>query len=125
LSRANEEEIRILRVTDELSDLPSYFAIRPKEHSEDRYELLVYPTPNEATDIEYRYEMRPEATLSAGNPYHLGSAAHSQTFLMACLMNADRALNKEDVEQSGGGLYAKQFREHLLASIALDQQVYG
>lgn len=125
LAKATEEEIRALRSTDPLSGIPKYYAIRPKIQSEDRYELMVYPTPNTGTVLDYKYEMVPAATLSDGNPYHLGPACHSQTFLMACLMNADRALNKETVEEAGGGLYAKKFADCLRSSIALDQQVYG
>lgn len=125
LAPTTEEEIRVARATDALKEHPRYYAIRPKAQSEDRYELLVYPTPNESTVLDYKYEMVPAATLSDGSPYHLGAACHSQTFLMACLMNADRALNKEDVEGSGGGLYAQKFAECLRSSIALDQQVYG
>jgi len=125
LAAVSEDDIRAARGTDGLKEHPKYYAIRPKAQSEDKYEVLVYPTPNEALVLTYKYEMVPAATLSTANPYHLGAACHSQTFLMACLMNADRALNKEDVEGSAGGLYARKFAECLRSSIALDQQVYG
>lgn len=124
LSIVSEEHIRALRSRDGLDKYPSYAAIRPKSHSDDAYELLVYPTPDESATLEYRYEMMPSTTLSSGNPYHLGSAAHSQTFLTACLMCADQSLNKETAEAANGGLFAERFRSLLRTSISIDQQVF-
>lgn len=124
LANVDESEIRAMRSTNHRQSVPLYCALRPKSQLEDRYEVLLYPTPDDPMTIEFRYEKMPEA-LSDGNPYHLGSAAHSQTLLMACLMNADRVLNKESVDASQGGLHMQRFAAALRTSIGIDQQVYS
>jgi hypothetical protein len=119
---ASEDSVRSLRANHLTSGRPHYCAIRPKPLEVDRYELMLYPTPDSSYTFEYRYEKRPPA-LSSDNPYHLGSAAHSETVLAACLMVADRTLNPEKPEAAGGGLQMQRFLMALRTSILLDQQV--
>lgn len=122
LASASAESIRNKRAVENLSGDPVYYAVRAKPQIENRYELLVYPTPDQAGVIEYTYEKSP-MRLSEANPHHLGSAAHSQTLLMSCIMQADKSLNKEDVEANAQS--KADFIECLRASISIDQQVYG
>lgn len=123
LANVTEDVIRSLNSSEALRGRPKYCAIRAKEQAVDRYELMLYPSPDVSYTLQYRYEKLPDE-LSGDNPYHLGSAAHSETVLAACLMVADKMLNKESADAVGGGLNYQQFASCLRASIALDQEVY-
>ncbi|MEM6365601.1 MAG: hypothetical protein AAF745_14325 [Planctomycetota bacterium] len=121
LDKVDEKSIRSMA---DRNGVPLYFAIRPKPQAENRYEMLVHPTPDDEYTLEYRYEKSPPE-LGDGNPEHLGSAAHSQTLLLSCIASAERTLNVESSMRSEGGInIVSQFQAALLASIALDQQVY-
>lgn len=121
VAQSDDFKLRSLYSSEALNGIPKYCAIRPKSQEEDSYELLVYPTPDAAMTIEYRYEKVP-VELGESNPYHLGSAAYSELVLASCLMIADKMLNKESLDPSGG-LHAQRYAELLKASILIDMQV--
>ncbi len=118
LSEVDSDEMRTVSSNELLSGTPKYFALSSKAQSVDRYEITVYPTPDKAATLRYSYQQEP-AELSNLNPLHLGSAAHSELVLASCLMVADRMLNKEGLDPTGG-LYAARYISLLKSSISVD-----
>tara|TARA_R100001129_G_scaffold185658_1_gene174567 strand:+ start:700 stop:1404 length:705 start_codon:yes stop_codon:yes gene_type:complete len=121
LSQVEPEELRAAESSASLSDTPRYFAIQARAQASDAYEILMYPTPDAALTIKYSYEQLP-ADLSSSNQYHLGSAAHSELLLASCLMIADKMINKESLDPSGG-LYMARYVALLKSSIDLDNKL--
>lgn len=124
LAIIEDEQLRSMQSKSYVKGIPRYAAIRARnDRSDEGYELAVYPTPDRAFTIEFRYEKLP-SEINAGNQYHLGPAVHSKLLVSACLMEADRTLNPESISPDGG-LQAQQFFRQLSASIAVDRQVIG
>ena len=118
-----ENKIRELRQSSSAtsSGIPRFGAIRPKSTvagTLQEYELLLFPTPDDAYTLTYRYMAVP-ARLSASNPYPLGGDIHADTVRAACLAAAE--LHKDKAQ---GPLY-KAFLDRLAASIAHDLRVSG
>ena len=121
LSQVDSDELRACESSASLTDTPRYFAIQARSQSADAYEILMYPTPNEALTLKYSYEQLP-ADIGSSNQYHLGSAAHSELLLASCLMVADKMLNKESLDPSGG-LYMARYVSLLKSSIDIDNKL--
>lgn len=86
----------VMRLRQHDSDgTPHTAAIRPKTSTGttgQRWELLLYPTPDEVLVLQYHYTINPEA-LSAGGPYPLGGPGHAETLMACCKWAADEIFN--------------------------------
>lgn len=110
----SEAGIRDLLASADTSGRPIYCATRPKTFDAatgQRWELLLYPEPDAAYSITYRYTVMPNK-LSAGNPYPLGGPMHGDTIMAAVLAFAAKRFNDE----SDMG----DFMMRLTASVSLD-----
>ena len=96
---------------------PQLAAVRPLDHdgtTEQRFELMLWPTPISENRVQFRYNVIPRA-LSASRKYPYGGASHSETILAACLAAAERRQNDTI------GICHQQFMTRLQASIARDR----
>lgn len=119
-----EAEIRDLRARQTLgSGIPQKVAYRPKQTdgtTPQRFELLVWPTPDAAYALQGRIVVSSGALkLSANRPYHLGGAAHSETVKAAVL-----AAMESDLDNVQGPKFAA-YQRLLMASIAVDARQCG
>lgn len=97
---------------------PRQAAVRPKASDQttgQRFELLLWPTPDQVYTLSYRYVVLPNK-LSALAPYPLGGMAHAETVLASCLAVAEHRFDDER------GVRYERFMERLTASIAYDQR---
>jgi hypothetical protein len=97
---------------------PLYYAIRTKGtliQGRAQHELLLYPAPESAVDISFRY-MRIPPELSENTPYPLGGELHAETILAACLAAAEQKI--EDT----AGLHTANFQRLLAGSMAMDSE---
>lgn len=99
---------------------PKRFAIRPQASTPatttgQRFEMLVFPTPDAVYTVNYRYSLAPDGvTSSATYPY--GGAQHAETFLSACTAKAELIVKGEP------GPHAAEFQKNLAASIIMDRR---
>lgn len=116
-ARVSEAKMRFLRVSTDADGPPKYYAIvNTNRDGRTVRSLVVHPTPDQEYTVALRYIADPPR-LSAANPYPLGGALHSQTFLEACLTAAERKL----LPEGGAGLHSQTFLRLLANSIAADQ----
>jgi len=95
---------------------PECAAVRPKAATGSlgqRFELLVWPTPDAAYTLEYAHVALPGA-LSADRPHPYGGAAHAETLKAACRAAAEQMLD----DQQGPQFSA--FMQALATSVAVD-----
>jgi len=112
-----EQTIRELYQSGLTISRPYIASVRPKACDGSvvqRYELFVYPAPEAAYTLSYRYSVLPSMLVELTNEYPYGGAAHGELFLEACLMVADERLN------DAPGIHHQQFNQLLAASIARD-----
>ena len=87
-----------------------------------RQELLMYPTPDAAYTLTYRYEAY-SGQLTASLPYALGGMKHSETLISSCLAVAEQRINGEK------GVQSEAFLRNLATSVERDRksgaQVFG
>lgn len=82
-----------MRNTDDKIDQPRWFSIRPKSmapSSGQRFEVMLYPEPDEAYVLSYQYRAVPDMIDSTTMPYPLGGAEHAETIQEACLGWAEK-----------------------------------
>tara|TARA_R110002012_G_scaffold151096_1_gene311014 strand:- start:282 stop:1385 length:1104 start_codon:yes stop_codon:yes gene_type:complete len=121
IETTGEARIRLLRQRDsgsEQSD-PRFMAIRPISSdgsNGQRFQLMLWPTPDAAYTVSYRYHALP-AKLTASYPYPLGGEAHAETILASCLAVAEAR------QENNAGIHAANFMQRLQASIAYDKQI--
>ena len=121
-----EGEIRRRRVVDTTATIPVYAAIRPKSSdgsTGQRFELLIWPTPDASYTLDYAYYLNPD-DLTDANPYPLGGNAYGECLLASCLAVAEQK-SHDAVAQ-----HTMRFKELLAAAIARDKSsqrpnVYG
>jgi hypothetical protein len=117
ISVVGEGQIRIWRQRDSDSlNRPRMAATRPRvltATAAQRYELCVYPTPNVNYAVSFRMSVLPAALAAAEHPY--GADIHAETILASCMAVAERRKNDT------AGIWAQQFAERLMASIARDE----
>lgn len=99
---------------------PKRFAVRPKASTPtagagQRFELLVFPTPDMNATVSYRYNVIPDAMTST-NPYPSGGAIHGETLMLACLARAELLVKGEP------GPKTAEFKQQLGASITMDRR---
>jgi hypothetical protein len=96
---------------------PEIAAIRPKQMdgiSGSRYEMLLWPTPEDSHEIQMRYQINP-AALDDETSLPLGGQPHHQTIVEACLAAAE--------EQTGeAGLHGALFLQRIISSVAYDRK---
>lgn len=96
---------------------PQFAAVRPKANDgtgDQRYELMLWPRPDQAYTLAYRYQVRVEK-LATGL-YPLGSPEHSETIKAACM--AALELTMED----SPGRWAADYARLLLDSQREDEK---
>lgn len=114
-----ETHLRQIAVSDAATGDPQYAAVRPKTtkgQSHQRWEVLLYPTPDASVSVEYRYTVA-AADLGDDNPFPLGGVAHAETVLASCLAVA------EDRESPDSTKARQLFNQRLAASIHVDKRV--
>lgn len=116
-----ENRIRILRQRDysETTTDPKLAAIRPISSdggNGQRFQLMLWPTPDKAYTLSYRYHALPNK-LTAAKPYPLGGEAHAETILESCLAVAESRMDNV------AGIHSAAFQQRLAASIAYDQEM--
>lgn len=98
---------------------PGTCAIRPVRGTTakrgQRYEFYVYPLPDVAYTLRFRYNLIPEA-LTTANPYPYGGAMMREVFLESCLAVAEQKLNDEST------IHAMEFDRRLAAAISQDRR---
>lgn len=115
---AGEHRIRILRQRDYsgITSDPKLAAVRPISSSGangQRFQLMLYPKPDKAYTLSYKYHALP-IQLTASYPYPLGGEAHAETILESCLAIAESRMD------NNAGIHAAAFQQRLAASIAYD-----
>lgn len=113
-----ENYIRELQTTQTTSGIPEFAAVRTLNvgNTGQRYELILWPTPNAAYDLTFRFNLNPDA-LSAANDYALGGPALAETILQSCRAAADRIFN------DNVGAEQQLFIERLKSSVSLDRRM--
>lgn len=91
------------------------YRVKPNDSTGTRYELLLWPTPDGAYDMLYKYSANPEL-LKSDQDVPLGGQSHAQTIIEACLEAADDM-------RGVVGQHGTKFRERLRASISHDRRV--
>ena len=115
----NDSDIRRMRQLSSQTDRPLWYAVRPKAATlttGQRFEMLFYPTPDEALRITFPYQPLP-GKLTSTNIYTYGGMQHGETLLESCLAIAEQRMN--DV----AGLHTQKFMERLSASVEVDKRL--
>lgn len=96
---------------------PRYAAYRPKSgtggSSGQRYELLLYPTPNAVYNLTYRYAVLANALTTAA-PYPYGGMTHGRCIMQSCKAAAELHLDDQ------AGPHTAQFMMMLRAAVSQD-----
>lgn len=117
-----EARIRAMQQTTETTGRPRFGAVRPADYiasTGQRWDLVVFPTPNIDYTLTYRADIRP-ADLSSGSQIPIGGDVHAETIMAACLAAAERRGNDE-----GGGVHEQEFQRLLAASITYDARQHS
>jgi len=114
-----EHRIRILQQRDygDVRSDPKLCAVRAKTSdgsNGQRFELMLYPTPDAGYTISYRYHALP-GKLTASYPYPLGGEAHAETILESCLAVSESRLDNT------AGIHNAAFQQRLAASVSYDK----
>lgn len=119
LKKVGEGQIRVWREAGgDDSGVPSFYAVRPKSATAgttgQRWELLLWPTPDAIYTLSYKYAALAGA-ISTGSPYPLGGMSHAETVLQSCLAVAEmRDMGVHGPEWEG-------FIDRLRTSVSLDR----
>ncbi|MAK30930.1 hypothetical protein [Acinetobacter sp.] len=122
IETTGESRIRLLRQRDSgtAQSNPTLMAIRPKSSdgsNGQRFELMLWPDPDKAYTVSYRYHALP-SKLTVANPYPLGGEAHAETILASCLAVA------ESRQENNAGIHNANFVQRLQASISYDRNMH-
>jgi hypothetical protein len=116
-------EARMLSLREASADTsrPKYAAVRYKQavgsHGQTQ-ELLLWPIPDAAYTLTYRYEAY-SGKLSAQNPCPLGGARYAELVTESCLAIAEQRANDEK------GIHTERFFSLLASGIAMDRRSGG
>lgn len=114
----NENYIRQRQMTDNFTRRPEVAAIRPKAHDgtqNTRYEILFWPTPDDAYTLSYRYRVN-LLSLSDTRQFPPGAQTHAEAILTSCLAAA------EQMRDGKAGLHTERFGVLLAASVSADRR---
>lgn len=117
LKQTTWDRVRSKRQWEVTQYYPEAFAVRPKPFvsaTGQRYEMIIYPTPDEVYRLEGMYSINPDK-LDATDIYHIGGMRISECLLMSCMDKADEYLN-----DNVGGPYHQRFLEQLGPAIDAD-----
>ena len=120
ISERAEETIRDFRSQGQTTGRPVYYAVRAVtfvETTGQRYEMLLWPTPDQVYTIERKFNVLPDKAVTSTAPHFLGGMPHSRTIREACLAEAEAA------EHDTQGLHEARFRQLLRASISVDTRL--
>ena len=114
-----ESQLEQLRQGGDHAGRSRYFAIRPKMNGEirgTRYEIVLYPVPDQSYTLHYRYETNPKFIVEESE-FPLGGQSHAQTLLEACLVSADR------FSGAGKSIHDADYVMCLQSSVSFDRQL--
>lgn len=115
--RVSEHQVRTRHQQFEHTGRPEWFAIRVKPDVDGggtRWQLLVWPTPDDDYSLHYRYRTNP-GLLSSGIAKPVGGMPHAQTVIESCLMAADAMLGIKDAGRQ------ERYMELLRSSVSHDR----
>lgn len=118
VEEVSESQIEQLRQAGDFTGRTKYYALRPTLHGEfkgTRYEVLLYPVPDQAYTLHYRYETNPRFLVEESE-HPLGGQPHAQTTLESCLFAADQFLG------NNRSLHYNEYVRCLQASVSYDRQ---
>lgn len=115
LEMTSEFRVRSLSALGQADSLPRLAALRvkPSVNGETRWELVLWPTPDDSYTLQYRYKTNP-GILVASTSMPVGGEPHAQTIIESCLWAADDLLNVKSMHQA-------RYEERLIASVAHDR----
>ena len=76
-----------------------------------RYQIDLYPTPDQAYTLHYTYKVKPDYVLRADTPYTYGGINCSEAVLAACMARADLQINDTV------GIWQQQYQSALALAI--------
>lgn len=120
--RVGEADIRVRRqnMMTAITGPPHHYAVRPKDMATgtvgQRFELLVWPAPDKAYVLTYRY-LYLIGEITSGSPFPPGGMMHAETILQSCLAIAERR-----IEHRGTKEFAA-FMQLLKGSIEHDRRI--
>lgn len=115
----DESDVRVMNSFGTYTGTPVFAAIRPKTTTgaaDQLWECLLWPTPNIAVALTYKYTLSPPK-LTVGAPYPYGGIFHHETIKASCLAVA------EIEEDDAPGIHTQKFQQRMIASILHDRQV--
>lgn len=116
IDSVSAEEMLAMRARRDISGIPKCYAIFPVSVDPTvgtRNEIQVYPTPDAAYTLTYRYRFEPEG-LNATKLYPYGGEVHGETIQAAVLC----AL--ENINGDYAGVHSQEFVRQLSASVQID-----
>lgn len=115
----SQERINVFRQGAVTAGYPAFVALKlvtGNGASTPRYRLMVWPDPDQAYTLIFRYTMIPDLIVTA-EPIPLCGAMHAETLMAACVAAAERMyLDGETIKQA-------EYQRLLMASIARDQKM--
>ena len=121
IEQTSVSDIDALRQRSTTSGRPRLFAESPINNIAavgQRFELLVFPTPESSYPVTARY-FALQSMLTSDRPYPLGGGAHAETILFSCLSSAEAMIF--DTEE----VYSKKYEDALAKSIAHENNLRG
>jgi hypothetical protein len=113
----SEHQIRAKHQQLDYSARPELCAIRVKldvDGTGTRWEIILWPKPDAAYSLHYRYRTNP-GLLSSGIAKPVGGMPHAQTVIESCLMSADSMMGTRDVGRQ------ERYVELLRSSVSHDR----
>jgi len=119
LTKVTEDSIRSqLSVDGTTTAAPRNYAVRARKTEStatQQREMVVYPVPNAAFEVTYRYSVEPRLLTTVAN-YPYGGITHADTILASCLAKLHE--DDQQYQQSFG-----VFMQRLAASVEVDREV--
>ena len=102
MKQTDEEHIRLMRQSYDVTGIPEWFAVRPKSSFDattgQRWQLTLFPMAGAVYEYTYRFYVLPN-TLDATNLYHRGGMPFSNLVVAACRYQAQSMLGPADKAQ--------------------------
>ena len=119
LKKIDDAELRRLQALDNQTGDPTYYAIRPKAHDPtagQRWEVLLYPTPDATLTISYTYTIIPDI-MSATDLYPHGGVLFNEVVVESILAMAENRIDDEPQ-----GIHEARFMSALQVAIKADSE---
>ena len=116
--QVSEAKIVSLTNSEETNSSPRLANVRHKaqvEGSGQRFELVLFPTPDAIYTLNYKYEAF-SGKISNSNPYPLGGMRYSELVMESCLAVAEQRANDEK------GQHTASFYTLLASGVAFDKR---